>query len=97
MGRKPYRSQKQAITSAPIPEIPKAERPPLEEKYAHPIYSIKVMHPSLRHREAPSKDAKVVGLITDQGIYNVYEESCGWARLNDGSWVMLQFCKKLNK
>ena len=65
MGRKPYRSQKQNTNNTSAQETPKAETPVLEEKYAHPIYSIKVMHPSLRHREAPSKDAKVVGLITN--------------------------------
>lgn len=65
------------------------------EKISSPIYQIKVNHPSLRRRQDPTVGSQQVGLITDQGIYDVYAEVNGWAQLKDASWVMLQFCSKI--
>lgn len=60
-----------------------------------PIYQIKVNHPSLRRRRKPWIGSEQVGLITDQGIYDVYNEVDGWAQLEDTTWVMLEFCSKI--
>lgn len=106
MARKPYRVGVPAETQEPVPEIipdqsqvmimeynPEGVVPKKNEN--PPIYKVKVNHPSLRRRAAPSTDARVLGLITDQGIYDIYEATQGWGRLEDHSWIMLQFCSKI--
>lgn len=60
-----------------------------------PIYSVRVTHPSLRRRIAPTLRADVLGLITDKGIYGVFEERDGWGRLEDKSWIKLEFTEKV--
>ena len=65
----------------------------IEDK-SHVLYQVKITHPSLRQREAPTKEAKVLGLITDQGVYNIIDEQNGWGQLEDNSWVMLTFTEK---
>ena len=47
------------------------EEPVIVEQPA-PIFKVKVTHPSLRMRRAPSKDAEVAGLITDMGWYDIF-------------------------
>ena len=59
-----------------------------------PIMKVKVTHPSLRRRNAPN--GNVVGVITDHGEYDIFEEYDGWGRLNDNTWIMLQFTNKLS-
>lgn len=60
-----------------------------------PIYVVRVTHPSLRRRAAPTLRAEVLGFITDKGIYDIFEERDGWGRLEDGSWIKLEFTEKL--
>lgn len=59
-----------------------------------PIMKVKVTHPSLRRRSAPN--GNIVGVITDRGQYDIFEEHDGWGRLSDNTWIMLQFTNKLN-
>lgn len=59
------------------------------------LYTVKVNHPSLRRRTEPSIEGEVLGLITDMGEYEVVMEVGDWAKLRDGSWIMLEFCKKI--
>lgn len=66
---------------------------PLEEQKPKELYSIKVTHPSLRRRSAPSLSADVVGFITDEGIYKIYDEVNGWGKLENGDWIMLSYTK----
>ena len=40
-------------------------------------------------------NGKVLGLITDKGIYGIYEEKDGWGRLENGYWTMLQYTSKI--
>ena len=70
----------------------------LEEK-EQPIalYSVKVIHPSLRRRSAPEAKDNVVGLISDQGVYDIYAEVGGWGKLEDDTWIMLQYTEKILK
>ena len=70
----------------------------LEEK-EQPValYSVKVIHPSLRRRSAPEIKDNVVGLISDQGIYNIYAEVGGWGKLEDDTWIMLQYTEKISE
>ena len=59
-----------------------------------PIMKVKVTHPSLRRRNAPN--GNIVGVITDRGQYDIFEERDGWGRLSDNTWIMLQFTNKLS-
>ena len=60
-----------------------------------PIYVVRVTHPSLRRRAAPTLKADVLGFITDKGTYDIFAEENGWGRLEDGSWIKLEFTEKL--
>lgn len=70
----------------------------LEEK-EQPValYSVKITHPCLRRRSAPEVKNNIVGLISDQGIYDIYSEIGGWGKLEDGTWIMLQYTEKISK
>ena len=59
-----------------------------------PIFQVKVNHPSLRMRRAPSKEAEVAGLITDMGWYDIFTVEGEWGQLANGNWVMLSFTQK---
>lgn len=60
-----------------------------------PLYKVKVTHPSLRMRQVPSLNGEVEGLITDKGIYDIYEEANGWGQLDNNYWIMLQYTRKI--
>jgi hypothetical protein len=60
-------------------------------------YFVKVIHPSLRRRNAPALSGKEVGLITDQGIYEIFDENNGWGKLENGDWIMLSYTKVVDK
>lgn len=62
-----------------------------------PEFKVQVDHPSLRRRRAPSINSETVGYITDKGLYNVYLVDNGWGRLEDGSWIMLQYTTRIKK
>lgn len=62
-----------------------------------PMYTVKITHPSLRHRTEPSVNGRIVGIITNQGIYDIFKEQDGWGQLEDKSWIMLKFCQKIEK
>jgi hypothetical protein len=62
-----------------------------------PLYSVRVNHLSLRRRSTPEIAENVVGVITDKGVYEIYEERNGWGRLEDESWIMLKYTEKYNK
>lgn len=59
-------------------------------------YKVKVTHPSLRRRRAPNLSGEVTGYITDQGIYQIFDEANGWGKLEDGDWIMLSFTQIVN-
>ena len=61
------------------------------------LYQIRVDHSSLRRRAEPSLEGEVLGYITDKGMYNIYSEVGGWGKLEDGSWIMLQYTSKIKK
>ncbi len=62
-----------------------------------PIYTVKITHPSLRHRAEPSVNGRIIGIITNRGIYGIFKEQDGWGQLEDESWIMLKFCQKIEK
>ena len=72
----------------PIPEIEVKEEIKPEKDF---LYKVKVTHPSLRMRRAPSTQAEVYDLITDQGIYTIVDEANGWGQLENGYWIMLSY------
>lgn len=82
------------IESKPELEIKPVIEPEVENK---PLYTVHVTHPSLRRRSAPKIAQNMLGLITDMGNYAVYEEREGWGRLEDGSWIMLQYTERCNE
>ena len=59
------------------------------------LFSVQIMHPSLRRREEPSLAGKELGVITDGGIYDIINVYSEWGQLEDGSWIKLSFTKKI--
>lgn len=97
--KKPEVVEVQEIT-VEEPAVVQIEEPVAEvvvEQGPCAIYSVHVTHPSLRRRSTPTLRADVLGLITDKGIYNIFEEREGWGRLEDGSWIMLQYTDRCNE
>lgn len=84
------------ITIEPKPEleIKPVIEPEVENKS---LYTVHVTHLSLRRRFAPEIAQNVLGVITDRGNYAIYEEREGWGRLEDGSWIMLQYTERCNE
>ena len=85
------------VTEPQVEEIAIEKEAILEEK-EQPIalYSVKVIHPSLRRRSTPEvNNNNIVGLISDQGIYKIYAEVGGWGKLEDDTWIMLQYTEKV--
>ena len=62
-----------------------------------PLFSVKVTHPSLRRRSTPEIAENVVGVITDRGIYEIYNVNGDWGQLQDNSWIMLQYTEKISE
>lgn len=58
-------------------------------------FTVKVTHPSLRMRKAPTTQAEIVGLITDEGLYKIIDEANGWGQLENGNWIMLTYTQRL--
>ena len=75
------------------PEIAEVvEEPAVEVEVEAPkTYKVHVTHPSLRKRAMPNLGAYVAGIISDQGIYEIFETVNGWGRLEDGNWIMLSY------
>ena len=59
------------------------------------LYKVKVTHPSLRIRRGPSIYEEQVGLITDNGTYEIHAEKDGWGQLENGNWINLNFTVKI--
>lgn len=80
-------------TQTKIVDIPKG---PVEyTSKDEPLYQVQVTHYSLRRRQFPDINSMVLGLITDQGIYDIYKVESGWGQLKDKSWIMLQYTRKI--
>ena len=62
-----------------------------------PLFSVKVTHPSLRRRSTPEIAENVVGVITNRGIYEIYNVNGDWGQLQDNSWIMLQYTEKISE
>lgn len=79
---------KEEFVAEKEPEIVVVEEPAVE---APKTYKVHVIHPSLRKRAMPNLGAYVAGIISDQGIYEIFETVNGWGRLEDGNWIMLSY------
>jgi len=78
-------------------EEPEVTEVTVEEPVVDKSYKVKVMHPSLRIRHAPNTQAEVVGLITDQGIYTIFDEVNGWGMIGENKWIMLSYTQITTK
>ena len=64
-------------------------------------YKVKISADSLNIRKGAGTDSKIVGCITDNGVYTIVEEQSGkgatlWGRLKSGvGWISLDYVKKL--
>lgn len=77
----PEESVVQEITdTAPAPQV--EEPKPLK---------VKVIHSSLRRRFGPSTAYDVAGIISDQGYYDIYEVKDNWGKLENGTWINLDY------
>ena len=70
---------------APAPQVEEIVEMPVEPA---PLYKVRICHPLKQYRDAPKISANVIGLITDQGVYDVYEENEDWIKLDNGYWTM---------
>lgn len=61
------------------------------------LYTVRVTYPSLRMRSAPSFSGQEMGLITDQGLYEIINESDGWGQLKNGYWILLRYTSVKHK
>lgn len=59
-----------------------------------PIFKVRVTYPSLRMRRTPNRGGEIVGLITDQGQYDIFAVEGEWGQLANGNWIMLSFTQK---
>lgn len=57
------------------------------------MYKVKVTHPALRIRRAPSVQAEVVDVIQDEGIYTIINEANGWGQIDENKWIMLSYTR----
>lgn len=58
---------------------------------------VKVIHSSLRRRFGPSTAYDVAGIISDQGCYDIYEVKDNWGKLENGTWINLDYTDFLKK
>ena len=84
----------ESIEEQPIEVV---EELPIEIPQPEKLYTVQIVHPSLRRRTIPSVNGVVLGLITDLGQYDIFEEVNGWGKLKDNSWIMLQYTEKVNE
>lgn len=61
------------------------------------LFNVKVTHPSLRRRSTPEIAKNVVGIISDGGIYPIYDQNGDWGKLEDGTWIMLKYTEKISE
>jgi len=55
-----------------------AEKVELKVTQPPRLYKVQIIHSSLRKRSAPSIDAPVIGIISDEGIYTITTEQNEW-------------------
>ena len=59
-------------------------------------YKVKVTVDKLNIRSGPGTQYKIVGSITDNGVYSIVNESNGFGKLKSGAgWISLGYCKKV--
>ena len=56
-------------------------------------YYVKVTHPCLRIRKAPSLSGEIIDFIYDMGIYKILDEVNGWGKIGEDRWIMLSYTK----
>lgn len=84
------------LMNTPIIEEP-TEEIKIDEIIKKPTYKIKVNHPALRIRRAPNTQAEVVGVIRDEGRYEILDEVNGWGMIGENQWIMLSYTMILNR
>lgn len=61
-------------------------------------FLVKVTANSLNIRNKPSTSGKIVGKITDKGIYTIVDVSGTWGKLKSGvGWISLNYTQRINK
>ena len=76
-------------------ENKKTDTKKTENKKTGP-YKVKVTANALNIRNGASVDHKIVGCITNKGVYTIVEEKNGWGKLKSGAgWINLKYTKKV--
>ena len=61
-------------------------------------FLVKIIANVLNIREEPTANSKIVGQITDKGIYTIVDVSGTWGKLKSGAgWISLNYTQKINK
>lgn len=61
-------------------------------------FLVKIIANVLNIREEPTSNSKIVGQITDKGIYTIVDVSGNWGKLKSGAgWISLNYTQKINK
>ena len=59
-------------------------------------YMVKITADALNIRSGPGTNYNINGVITDQGIYTIVQESGTWGKLKSGAgWISLKYTKKV--
>ena len=73
------------------------EKPKEKPKNENQDFLVKVTCNCLNIRKEPTTKSKVVGTITDHGVYTIVEKSGKWGKLKSGKgWIYLSYTKGVN-
>lgn len=66
----------------------------------HTSYLVRVTAAGLNIRQSPNASSKIMGVITDKGVYTIVDEDNGWGLLKSyrdkrNGWIKLSYTKKL--
>lgn len=67
-----------------------------EKPSAFKNFLVRVTANSLNIRQKPKTSSKIVGKITDKGVYTIVDTSGNWGKLKSGAgWISLNYTKRL--
>ena len=67
-----------------------------EKPSAFKSFRVKVTANSLNVRAQPNTSSKIMGVITDKGVYTIIDTQGSWGKLKSGmGWISLNYAKKI--
>ena len=85
-----------AASSTPATQPTQPAKPATTPTTTSGSYTVKVTANVLNIRSGPGTNYKVVGSISDKGVYTIVETKNGWGKLKSGKgWICLSYTKKM--